>query len=56
MKTEVIQTRVDELLRKAIELFAENNRIATSSVVRMALANYEPLKAILEELKKEQEE
>ena len=55
MKTEPIQTRVDGLLKKAIELFAENNRIATSSVVRMALANYEPLKAILEELKEQEE-
>ena len=56
MKTEPIQTRVDGLLKKAIDTFAKNNHIDTSSVVRRALANYEPLKAILEELKKEQEE
>ena len=53
-KPEYFQMRVDPLLKRALQKYCEKNFIDESSAVRMAVAQWPPIKEILDELRKEE--
>jgi len=49
-KVETVRARVEPILKEAIEKYCKENFIDESSAVRMALAQFQPIKKIVEEL------
>ncbi len=52
-RTEYFQIRVDPLLKRATQEYCKRNFIDESSMIRMAVAQWPPIAAILKELRKE---
>jgi hypothetical protein len=49
-KVEFLQVRMDSILKKAIRKYCELNFIDQSSAVRIAIAQFPPIREIIEEL------
>ena len=52
-KVEFLQVRMDHILKKAIRKYCELNFIDQSSAVRIAIAQFPPIRKIIEELQTE---
>ncbi len=52
-KSEYFTMRADPELKRAVAIYGERNFIPETNVIRMAIAQFPPIKKILEELRAE---